>query len=102
MMHSIPLQECEAWNNEREELQRVVGRDLSLSTLIRVMVNDSNAWDAVVKFAAKVMKKKEERDRERQEGERQRERANRLKASLEGNVDAPHGGVDSDDSDEWD
>ncbi|XP_018355614.1 PREDICTED: uncharacterized protein LOC108756371 [Trachymyrmex septentrionalis] len=63
------LQDCEAWREERAELQEEVGQDLAPTALVREMVSGESAWRAVATFAIKVMiaKERAEREREREE-----------------------------------
>lgn len=65
------IEHCAAWSAERAELKAFVGQDLSLPTLLRSMLSDRSAWNAVTKFARVMMTKEEaERSREREEAER--------------------------------
>ncbi|XP_045777902.1 uncharacterized protein LOC123875881 [Maniola jurtina] len=68
------LEECPAWEPERHILVSYVGRDLSPPAVIAAMLEDSEAWRAVVSFCEVVMCKKEaaERDRERADPSRRR------------------------------
>lgn len=60
------LQDCEKWSVEREELARVVGRDLSLGAVVRAISGNADAWKALSRFAGRVMLKKDQVERERQ------------------------------------
>ena len=59
------LQDCEAWREERAELQEEMGQDLAPTALVRAMVSGESAWRAVATFAIKVMTAKERAERER-------------------------------------
>lgn len=59
------LETCEAWAEERRELQTVVGNDLSLRTLVGKILDAEDAWKAFTMFAGRVMAKKEAAERER-------------------------------------
>lgn len=56
--HTIEV--CPEWNQERLELQREVGRDLSLRAIIEEMLKRPEAWTAFQQFSQVVLKKKEE------------------------------------------
>lgn len=60
------LEFCPAWAEERRDLNTKVGQDLSLSNLIRAMVDSDNVWKAVLAFCEAVMTKKESAERERE------------------------------------
>lgn len=68
------LQDCVAWLEEREELQRWVGQELSLGEVIKSAVRDTKAWEALTRFAQSVMRSKEEAERERERKATQRGR----------------------------
>lgn len=68
------LQDCVAWLEEREELQRWVGQELSLGEVIKSVVRDTKAWEALTRFAQSVMRNKEEAERERERGNSERMR----------------------------
>lgn len=60
------LQECNAWRQNRDALTGVIGNDLNLKTVVRAMCESKEAWSAMSRFAAEVMRTKEEKERERQ------------------------------------
>ncbi|XP_012235709.1 uncharacterized protein [Linepithema humile] len=60
------LQFCEAWENERNDLKRSIGNDLSLRNIISAILDDNEKWKAFAKFCTVVMSKKEKAERERQ------------------------------------
>lgn len=47
--------DCVAEANEREELTRWTGRNLSLEEIIKAGVRDADAWTAMTRFAQTVM-----------------------------------------------
>jgi hypothetical protein len=53
------LQVCLAWGEQRSVLVTIVGGDLSLPTVIKVMVSSATSWDAVASFCEHVMLQKE-------------------------------------------
>lgn len=57
---------CPAWVEQRQVLFGVVGRDLSLSIIVKKMIHKEEAWDTMKKFAEAVMSSKEETERVRQ------------------------------------
>lgn len=57
---------CSAWQDDRDELTRVVGNDLSLTSIISAISTSSEAWKAMASFAERVMWNKEEAERRRQ------------------------------------
>ncbi|XP_045445809.1 uncharacterized protein LOC123653876 [Melitaea cinxia] len=59
--------ECPAWSKERAALSAVVGLDLSLSALIRAMVDSEEKWIAVSSFCNSIMLQKEAAEREREQ-----------------------------------
>jgi len=59
------LEECPAWEDERRVLTEVVGPDLSLPTLVRVMLEGEENWRAVSSFCGRVLTRKEEAERTR-------------------------------------
>lgn len=61
------LGECPAWTEERAELTRVVGNCLELPTLVGKMLQNKEAWSAVVKYSERVMTATEKAERERGE-----------------------------------
>lgn len=63
------LQSCSQWDYEREELVREIGSDLQISTIVRKICNNKEAWRAFNRFAEKVMLYKEEDERTRQQGQ---------------------------------
>lgn len=73
------LRDCVAWSREREELEREIGEDLSLATVVQKIIKSKDSWDALANFARAVMRKKEEAERER---ERRAREANSRSPSL--------------------
>ena len=59
-------EECPAWANLRADLAADIGADLSLPAIIRAMLESPENWDAVTRFAAEVMRQKEEAERVRE------------------------------------
>nr|XP_012218474.1 PREDICTED: uncharacterized protein LOC105669866 [Linepithema humile] len=59
------LEECPAWAKERRALVTVVGRDLSLPALVKIMLEEEEKWRAVLSFCEQVMLQKEEAEREK-------------------------------------
>lgn len=59
------LEICPAWADERAELVRVVGLDLSLSAIIKAILDSEDSWRTFSSFCERVMKKKEEAERDR-------------------------------------
>lgn len=70
------FEECPAWASERRVLTDRIGRDLSLPTVVRAMLADTDNWREVASFCETVMVRKEaaERDRERTNPARRRRR----------------------------
>lgn len=60
------LQECPAWAAQRRELVSTLGDDLSLPTVVRLMVGETSLWDATVVFCEVVLSQKEDAERERE------------------------------------
>nr|XP_032514769.1 uncharacterized protein LOC116768201 [Danaus plexippus plexippus] len=60
------LAECPAWEEQRRGLRNVVGTDLSLPTIMQMMVRNRVAWAAMASFCEKVMSLKEADERERE------------------------------------
>lgn len=61
------FEECPAWAEKRMALANTVGRDLSLSTVLGLMCQNGDIWNAVVKFCEDVMLQKEAAERNREE-----------------------------------
>lgn len=59
------LAECAAWNEERDELRRIIGNDLDLPRVVDEMLRGQHKWRAVVKYCENVLLKKEEAERVR-------------------------------------
>jgi hypothetical protein len=59
------LEECPAWDEEREDLTAVMGQDLSLPTLISLMLRDKDRWRVALSFCEEVIKQKERAEWER-------------------------------------
>lgn len=51
---------CSSWHQERQDLMREVGDDLSLGAVIPKMLASTAAWEAFGSFCKKVLTKKEE------------------------------------------
>lgn len=64
------VQECPVWSQERGELIRVVGADLSLAWIMEKISDSRDSWRAFVRFSEGVMRQKEEYERNRQREER--------------------------------
>lgn len=61
------VKECPAWGEKREELTRVIGRDLSLPAIVDAMVGSKRSWIAVNEFCVAVITAKEAAERAREE-----------------------------------
>lgn len=60
------LQKCSAWDNEREELQSILGGDLRLTTIVGKICESEEDWSAFLQFTeGYVQKEEDERARER-------------------------------------
>lgn len=57
------LQQCEAWEEEREILRSSIGHDLSLNVVISKILESKENWDALVTFAENVILAKEKDER---------------------------------------
>lgn len=57
------LAECEAWAEERRELTGRIGQNLDLPTIVGRMVQEEEAWTAMVRFSESVLLRKEEAER---------------------------------------
>lgn len=65
------LEHCEQWEEEREQLKRVLGSaDLSLRNVIKLISEDQDKWEEFGRFCGQVMTRKEEDERIRR-GERE-------------------------------
>ena len=60
------LAECPAWVPQRQVLMAVVGRDLSLSSVVGAMLNSERNWSAMVSFCESVIALKEAAERVRE------------------------------------
>lgn len=60
-------EECPAWAEPRAALSAVVGTDLSLSALVKTMVESEEAWKAAAAFSDAIMALKEAAERERED-----------------------------------
>ncbi|RLU25407.1 hypothetical protein DMN91_001563 [Ooceraea biroi] len=60
------LQECDAWEAGRRELIAIIGADLTLSAVVGAILRNREAWSAFSRFAARVMRIKEDAERARQ------------------------------------
>lgn len=69
------LQACLFWNQEREELERVIGRNLQLLIVVQKILESKDAWDAFSKFTESVMLRKETDESERQQRQRRLDRS---------------------------
>lgn len=70
---------CSAWEERRAALFAVIGRDLSLPTVLKAMVGSEQAWQAVEAFAESVISAKEAAERAREaDPEAPQERRRRL------------------------
>ncbi|CAH2093691.1 unnamed protein product [Euphydryas editha] len=61
------LEVCPRWAALRQGLTSVLGRDLSLPSIITAMLGDDESWKAMVSFYETVMSQKEEDERVREE-----------------------------------
>lgn len=61
------LEDCPAWGEQREVLTGIVGRDLSLSTVLGQMCQNVDMWNAVQTYCEEVMLQKEAAERQREE-----------------------------------
>ncbi|XP_072934920.1 uncharacterized protein [Epargyreus clarus] len=68
------LEECPAWQVERQILLQHIGPDLSLETVVAAMVRSGEAWDSVVAFCDRVMLAKENAERARERADPARRR----------------------------
>lgn len=59
------LQECTAWDVERDLLKNTIRKNLSLRTVINKVLQSKENWTAFIKFCEIVMLKKEEKEREK-------------------------------------
>lgn len=68
------LFDCSGWEQERDEMKRVIGEVNTLEEIIDRICKSKENWLAICKFAENVMKVKEEneREKERQEGRERR------------------------------
>ncbi|XP_072933673.1 uncharacterized protein [Epargyreus clarus] len=57
------LEECPAWQTERQILVQNIGPDLSPETVVAAMARSGEAWDSVVAFCDRVMLAKEDAER---------------------------------------
>lgn len=63
--HTLAM--CPAWEEERSVLRRATGgEEVSLSTMVRAMVDGEDKWKAVASFCGDVMARKEAAERERE------------------------------------
>ncbi|CAH2098002.1 unnamed protein product [Euphydryas editha] len=60
------LEECAAWGPQRHDLVAEIGGDLSLSTVVRRMLDNERCWSAVASFCENVMSLKEAAERARE------------------------------------
>lgn len=61
------LSECNAWQNERLELCRIIGPDLTLTSIFRCMLSSEDKWKAIKNFCETVMLEKENMERIRRD-----------------------------------
>ena len=59
------LASCPEWQDDRQVLERQLGPDLSLPTVVSRMAEDRGCWEAVSSFSDVVMLEKEEAERYR-------------------------------------
>ncbi|XP_072949781.1 uncharacterized protein [Epargyreus clarus] len=57
------LEECPAWQPERQILVQHIGPNLSPETVVAAMVRSGEAWNSVVAFCDRVMSAKEDAER---------------------------------------
>lgn len=60
------LESCPAWEEQRQVLSAVIGRDLSLRAVVEAMVDVEEKWEAVESFCESVILQKEAAERERE------------------------------------
>ncbi|XP_064074654.1 uncharacterized protein LOC135193962 [Vanessa tameamea] len=60
------LIKCSAWGPQRHSLAAIVGRDLSLPSVINAMIDSERCWKEMVLFCENVMTQKEAAERERE------------------------------------
>lgn len=61
------LEACPAWADKRRALMAVVGNDLSLSAVVRKMVETPEGWNIMVSFCDIVMSRKKAAERRKEE-----------------------------------
>ncbi|CAH2100514.1 unnamed protein product [Euphydryas editha] len=61
------LEVCVAWEPQRRALSAVLGRDLSLPSVVRAMLDSERSWQAAVSFCEEVMTQKETAERARED-----------------------------------
>jgi hypothetical protein len=63
------LETCPAWRHQRADLVGAVdiGGTLSLSTMVKAMIDSESAWEAVASFCENVISQKEAAERVREE-----------------------------------
>lgn len=62
--------QCPSFTNERNELQKTLGKDISPESLVNDMLTSEKNWDAVSKFATQILKTLRQREQERRRQER--------------------------------
>lgn len=60
------LEECDAWSRQRRSLVAEVGRDLSLPSVVKAMLDSDRSWEAMVSFCEEVISQKETAERFRE------------------------------------
>lgn len=63
-IRSSTLESCSAWMTNKTDLVRVVGSDLSLRSVMEIVLSDPDKWRVFVSFCESVMSEKEQAERE--------------------------------------
>ena len=57
---------CDRWWRLRRKLEVITGAEFSPETVVKLMLENQEKWDAVCGFVINVMKTREEEERQRQ------------------------------------
>ncbi|XP_008181211.1 uncharacterized protein LOC103308853 [Acyrthosiphon pisum] len=60
------LMKCVAWDEDRRQLQRVIGNTVTVENMVPALLHSSESWQAVKEFTRSVMSTKEEAERSRE------------------------------------
>lgn len=60
------LEECTAWDGDREDMRAILEVPRTAATVVQCMVDSPLKWQAVLRFAERVLRVKEEAERARQ------------------------------------